>query len=72
MFGHVPMPAPDMIFGMNQRFKNDTAPDKMSLVIGAYRDDDGKPYVFPVIKKVERKMLEENLNKVYIYIYILY
>lgn len=41
---------------------DDPHPDKISLVIGAYRDDNGKPYVFNVIKKEEETMLQD-LNK---------
>ena len=57
---------PDAIFGMNERFKAEKAPDKMSLVVGAYRDDNGNPYLFPVVTKVEELLLKENANKVLI------
>ena len=43
---------PDAILGITEAFKKDTNPNKMNLGAGAYRDDDGKPYVLPSIKKV--------------------
>ena len=30
----------------------DTFPDKVNLGVGAYRDDNNKPWVLPVVKKV--------------------
>ena len=55
---------PDAIFGMNERFKAEKATDKISLVVGAYRDDNGNPYLFPVVTKVEELLLQEKANKV--------
>ena len=56
----------DPIFGMNQLFVKDKDPNKISLVIGAYRDDHGKPYIFRIVHKVEEEMLRENLYKEYL------
>jgi len=60
-----PLP-PDEIFGMNQEFKNCKAEKKISLIIGAYRDENGNPKVFDIVKKVEEEMLKANLNKEYL------
>lgn len=62
------MAAEDQIFGMNQKYLNDPSPAKISLVIGAYRDDDGKPKVFDIVSKIEKGMLEEKpaLTKEYL------
>ncbi len=39
----------------------------MNLSIGAYRDNDGKPYVFPVIKKAEKAIVDDlSLDKEYL------
>ena len=56
----------DKIFGLSKKFGEDTADKKISLIIGAYRDEKGKPYVFEVVKKVEKEMLAEGLNKEYL------
>ncbi len=57
---------PDAIFGLNQLFIKDPNPSKVSLIIGAYRDDNGKPYVFNVVRKVEEEMVKAGLNKEYL------
>ena len=33
-------------------FKADPFPSKVNFGVGAYRDNDGKPYVLPVVRKV--------------------
>jgi aspartate aminotransferase len=38
--------------GVTEAFKKDTDPRKMNLGVGAYRDDNGKPYVLTSVKKV--------------------
>jgi aspartate/tyrosine/aromatic aminotransferase len=43
----------DAILKLSQGFAADTDPKKVNLGVGAYRDDNGKPYVFPVVKKAE-------------------
>lgn len=43
---------PDAILGVTEAFKKDTDPRKMNLGVGAYRDDNGKPYVLTSVKKV--------------------
>jgi len=35
----------------------DTSDKKMDLGIGAYRDDNAKPWVLPVVKKVDKSSL---------------
>ena len=49
-FNHVGAAPPDPILWMSTAHKNDKDPRKVNLGIGAYRDDDGKPYVFPVVR----------------------
>lgn len=43
---------PDPILGITEAFKKDANPKKINLGVGAYRDDNGKPYVLPSVKKV--------------------
>jgi aspartate/tyrosine/aromatic aminotransferase len=52
-FSHVQQAPPDAILGLTIGFQNDKNPSKCNLGVGAYRDDDGKPYVFPVVRKAE-------------------
>jgi len=47
----VPLAPPDSIFKLTASFKADSFPKKVNLGVGAYRDDDSKPWVLPVVKK---------------------
>jgi len=40
------------IFKLTAAYKADTYEKKINLGVGAYRDDNGKPWVLPVVKKV--------------------
>jgi len=42
----------DSIFKLTAAYKADSYPHKINLGVGAYRDDDSKPWVLPVVKKV--------------------
>ena len=46
------MGPPDAILGVTEAYKKDTNPKKINLGVGAYRDDNGKPYVLPSVKQV--------------------
>lgn len=61
----VPQGPPDAILGITEAFKADSHPQKINLGVGAYRDDQGKPYVLPSVKSAEKKVVESNLDKEY-------
>lgn len=52
IFAKVPMAPPDPIIGVNTAFNADTDSKKVNLGVGAYRDDNSKPYIFKVVRKV--------------------
>ncbi|KAJ5110143.1 Aspartate aminotransferase cytoplasmic [Penicillium argentinense] len=54
-----PVP-PDEIFALNGAFFADTHPQKVSLGVGVYRTDDGKPWPLPVVQKAEKQLAEED------------
>lgn len=54
----VEMGPPDAILGVTEAFKRDTNPKKINLGVGAYRDDNGKPFVLPSVRKVSLFMYE--------------
>ncbi|KAF2141258.1 uncharacterized protein K452DRAFT_287964 [Aplosporella prunicola CBS 121167] len=56
---------PDAILGITEAFKADSHPEKINLGVGAYRDDQGKPYVLPSVRAAEKKVVESNLDKEY-------
>lgn len=59
------MGPPDAILGVTEAFKKDTNPKKINLGVGAYRDDNGKPYVLPSVQKAEEIMAKKQLDKEY-------
>lgn len=48
----VPKAAEDPLFGLMAAYRKDTSDKKVDLGIGAYRDDNARPWVLPVVKKV--------------------
>lgn len=66
-FSHVPLAPPDPLFGLIAAHKADTHPDKVDLGVGAYRDDDAKPWVLPVVKKADALLRDDpDLNHEYL------
>ncbi|EGT43129.1 hypothetical protein CAEBREN_16777 [Caenorhabditis brenneri] len=64
-WSHVEMGPPDAILGVTEAFKADSNPKKINLGVGAYRDDQGKPFVLPSVKGAERQVMAANLDKEY-------
>lgn len=48
----VPQAPEDPLFGLMAAYRADTDSKKVDLGIGAYRDNNAKPWVLPVVKKV--------------------
>ena len=48
----VPQAPEDPLFGLMAAFRRDTDSSKVDLGIGAYRDNNAKPWVLPVVRKV--------------------
>lgn len=48
----MPQAPEDPLFGLMAAYRADTFDKKVDLGIGAYRGDDAKPWVLPVVKKV--------------------
>uniref|UniRef100_A0A8D8VA45 Aspartate aminotransferase, mitochondrial n=1 Tax=Cacopsylla melanoneura TaxID=428564 RepID=A0A8D8VA45_9HEMI len=64
-FADVPMGPADKILGVADGFNKDSHPKKMNLGVGAYRGEDGKPYVLPSVKEAESRIFEKNLDHEY-------
>ena len=59
------MAPPDPILGINIAYANDSDARKVNLGVGAYRDDNLKPVVFSIVRKVEEQIVaDKSLNKV--------
>ena len=63
----VPQAPEDPLFGLMTAFRKDTFDKKVDLGIGAYRDDNAKPWVLPVVKKADDRLRQDpNLNHEYL------
>ncbi|CAH0722943.1 unnamed protein product, partial [Brenthis ino] len=47
---------PIEVFQLNKLFTEDSFKNKVNLGVGAYRDENGKPWVLPVVQKMEKQM----------------
>ncbi|CED82620.1 aspartate aminotransferase [Phaffia rhodozyma] len=50
-FACLPLADRDQIAGLNEGFATDSAPHKVNLGMGTYKDENGKPWVLPVVRK---------------------
>ncbi|KAJ3969206.1 aspartate aminotransferase [Lentinula raphanica] len=57
LWQNVPLAPPDSIFKLTAAYKADTYDKKVNLGVGAYRDDNDKPWVLPVVRKAEEIIL---------------
>lgn len=51
-WAHVQAGPPDPILGVTEAFKKDSDSRKINLGVGAYRDENGKPFVLPSVRQV--------------------
>jgi len=67
LFADVPQAKEIEVFAVGRRFREDPSDLKVNLSVGAYRDDSGKPWVLPVVRKVESMMAADStLNHEYL------
>eukprot|EP01116_Phalansterium_solitarium_P000751 TRINITY_DN105_c0_g1_i1.p1 TRINITY_DN105_c0_g1~~TRINITY_DN105_c0_g1_i1.p1 ORF type:complete len:449 (+),score=169.59 TRINITY_DN105_c0_g1_i1:55-1347(+) len=55
----------DPILGVTVAFNKDTHADKINLGVGAYRDDNNKPFVLDCVRKAEQKIFEAKVDHEY-------
>jgi len=68
LFKKLEMAPIDPILGTTQAFNADTDPRKINLGVGAYRTEEGKPFVLQVVRDAEKEILTElgtSVNKEY-------
>ncbi|XP_030386257.1 aspartate aminotransferase, cytoplasmic [Scaptodrosophila lebanonensis] len=53
IYGNVAKGPAIEVFALTQAFKDDLSSNKVNLSVGAYRTDDGQPWVLPVVRKSE-------------------
>eukprot|EP00468_Gymnochlora_sp_CCMP2014_P008536 CAMPEP_0167747156 /NCGR_PEP_ID=MMETSP0110_2-20121227/4124_1 /TAXON_ID=629695 /ORGANISM="Gymnochlora sp., Strain CCMP2014" /LENGTH=405 /DNA_ID=CAMNT_0007632025 /DNA_START=82 /DNA_END=1299 /DNA_ORIENTATION=- len=58
MWANVPMGPKDPILGVTEAFQADTNPSKLNLGVGAYRDDNGKPWTLPSVQEACERIVK--------------
>jgi aspartate aminotransferase len=64
-FNNVTMGPPDAILGVTEAFKRDNNQKKINLGVGAYRDDQGKPFVLPSVRSAEEQIISSKMDHEY-------
>eukprot|EP00096_Caligus_rogercresseyi_P006553 TRINITY_DN2307_c0_g1_i1.p1 TRINITY_DN2307_c0_g1~~TRINITY_DN2307_c0_g1_i1.p1 ORF type:complete len:410 (-),score=125.33 TRINITY_DN2307_c0_g1_i1:433-1662(-) len=59
LFAEVSAAPPIEVFKLSKDFREDPSDKKVSLGVGAYRDEQGQPWVLPVVKKMTQKLMED-------------
>jgi aspartate aminotransferase len=59
VFADVKLAPADPILNTTALFKKDTDPNKINLGVGAYRTEQGKPYILPVVKSAETELMKD-------------
>jgi aspartate aminotransferase len=66
-FSGVTEAQPIEVFYMNKLYLDETDSRKVNLTIGAYRTEEGKPWVLPVVHEAEKRLAaDETLNHEYL------
>ncbi len=66
MFENAPLNPPDAIFGLIEKFKKDSNPNKINLSVGVYQDESGKTPVMNAVYEAEKKLLASRGTKSYL------
>lgn len=53
---------PDTIFSLNDEYKSDKRSDKINAGIGIYLNNDGEPFVIPIVSRIASKLDFNNFN----------
>lgn len=56
-FANITELPPDPLFGLKARYNADLRTGKVDLGIGAYRDNNGKPWILPAVRAAEKKLV---------------
>jgi len=66
LWGHVESNPPDSILGLLEEYRKDTDPRKVNLTAGAYRCEEGKPWILPSVRMAIDKFNNSDYNLEYI------
>ncbi|XP_064600448.1 aspartate aminotransferase, cytoplasmic-like [Liolophura sinensis] len=66
-FANIEQAVPIEVFQLTARYREDPAATKVNLGVGAFRTDDGEPWVLPVVRTAESQMAADlSLNHEYL------
>lgn len=65
-FTQTPKGPEDAILGVTLAYNANQNPNKVNLGVGAYRDDDGKPFVLSAVREAEKRLLSRGLAMEYL------
>ena len=65
-FEALQVPPKDPILGVKEEFLNDAATAKINLSVGAYRTDDGEPWVLPPVAEARKRLIQGGLEHEYL------
>lgn len=65
-FSGVPQGPEDPILGVTIAYNADKSADKINLGVGAYRDDNGLPFVLSAVREAEKRLLARYLAMEYL------
>ncbi|VDD92668.1 unnamed protein product [Enterobius vermicularis] len=60
LFAKVEAAPPIEVFHMNKMYQDEKSPTKVNLTVGAYRTEEGEPYVLPVVREAELKLANDS------------
>jgi len=66
IFKRTPSHKPDLIFGLEEQFRNDPRPTKVNLVVGTYRCPDLKLRTMRSVVEAEKLLMRGEENKAYL------
>jgi len=58
-FSHLQVAPVIEVFHVNKCCMDDPSPTKVNLSIGAYRDENEKPWVLPVVREAEKRLAND-------------
>lgn len=66
-FSDLTQDPPIEVFELTRQFSEDSHPNKVNLGVGSYKDDNGKPWVLPIVRTVEQQLANDmTLNHEYL------
>lgn len=66
MFETIEVAPPDAILGLNEAFQKDSAPRKINLGVGVFKDQTGVTPILKCVKEAERRLVESERSKSYL------